>query len=426
MLTAVMVSICHIKCASATDMVSGTINYDYAYEVLRLVNIERANAGLEPLTMDAVLIDVANVRSPEIIVKFSHTRPDGSSCFTAFVNRGDASAYGENIAAGHRTPEDVVNDWMNSEGHRANILNAKFTRIGISCVYVENSYYGYYWTQFFANGTANEVYRSGTQDISIDLSTGASTVNGGQLPQQTQAATQPPTQAPTEAQTKTPAATQPPTKEQTVAPTEKETQSSANTQEQTKNPDSSANATSADGNTGISTINIMVITINDIPISGVKLNKGEVYENIGVMCVPSQEESVGYTFASSDENVIRFEGNSMKVIGFGKTTLTVKASNGVVRTYDIEVPEVNEENTTKKVSEKSSLDKQHTTGSKNAENSLKQTDNNGKNSSDKQGKLFSLSTILIIGGCAVLGILAICLIILLILFKRRNREKNNY
>ncbi len=408
MLTAVMVSICHIKCASATDMVSGTINYDYAYEVLRLVNIERANAGLEPLTMDAVLIDVANVRSPEIIVKFSHTRPDGSNCFTAFVNRGDATTCGENIAAGHRTPEDVVNDWMNSEVHRANILNAKFTRIGISCVYVENSDYGYYWTQFFANGTANEVYRSGTQDISIDLSTGASTVNGGQLPQQTQAATQPPTE------------------EQTVAPTEKETQSSANTQEQTKNPDSSANGTPADGNTGISTINIMVITINDIPISGVKLNKGEVYENIGVMCVPSQEESVGYTFASSDENVIRFEGNSMKVVGFGKTTLTVKASNGVVRTYDIEVPEVNEENTTKKVSEKSSLDKQNTTGSKNAENSLKQTDNNGKNSSDKQGKLFSLSTILIIGGCAVLGILAICLIILLILFKRRNREKNNY
>lgn len=104
----------------------------YAQEVVRLVNIERADAGLAPLTMDATLSAAAQVRAQEIDESFSHTRPDGSSCFTVLKDFGITyRACGENIAKGSPTPERVVEGWMNSAGHRANILSANFTTIGV-------------------------------------------------------------------------------------------------------------------------------------------------------------------------------------------------------------------------------------------------------------------------------------------------------
>lgn len=116
----------------------------YAERVVALVNVERAKAGLSALKIDAAASKAAQVRAEEIRSSFSHTRPSGKSCFTALDEAGVSyHAAGENIAAGQQTPEEVVNAWMNSEGHRKNILSSKFTAIGVG--YLE----GNYWTQLF-------------------------------------------------------------------------------------------------------------------------------------------------------------------------------------------------------------------------------------------------------------------------------------
>ncbi len=127
---------------------------DYSKKVLELLNEERKKENLKPLVMDDSLVRVAKNRGLEISWPdhFSHTRPDGSSCFTAAGNL-PLWAYGENIAAGYPTPEDVMDGWMNSQGHRANILNSNFECIGIACVYtpINNGGYRYNWVQFFGS-----------------------------------------------------------------------------------------------------------------------------------------------------------------------------------------------------------------------------------------------------------------------------------
>ena len=118
-------------------------------QVLNIVNAERAEYGLAPLTWDPVnLAPGAAVRAQEISVYFSHTRPDGSSCFTAVTNPG---ALGENIAGGQRSPEEVMVAWMNSSGHRANILNARYTKLGVGYYYNAQTPYRYYWVQMFSS-----------------------------------------------------------------------------------------------------------------------------------------------------------------------------------------------------------------------------------------------------------------------------------
>lgn len=119
---------------------------DFADEVIRLINIERENGGLEPLVKDEILTSAALVRAVEIDENFSHTRPNGSSPFTAIAEAGGPfRTMGENIAYGYPTPESVVEGWMNSEGHRANIMNADFKYIGVG--YYKGSSHD--WTQFF-------------------------------------------------------------------------------------------------------------------------------------------------------------------------------------------------------------------------------------------------------------------------------------
>lgn len=116
----------------------------YAAKVVDLVNAERAKAGLSALTLDLDASRAAQVRAAEIRSSFSHTRPGGKSCFTALQEAGVSyRSAGENIAAGQRTPEEVMTAWMNSEGHRKNILSSQFKAIGVG--YLE----GGYWTQFF-------------------------------------------------------------------------------------------------------------------------------------------------------------------------------------------------------------------------------------------------------------------------------------
>ena len=105
-------------------------NAAYEAEVVRLVNAERAKYGLAALTQNDGAQNVAHVRAKEIVQSFSHTRSDGRSCFTAASDLGVTyRSAGENIAYGYATPAQVVNGWMNSEGHRKNILSAVYTKI---------------------------------------------------------------------------------------------------------------------------------------------------------------------------------------------------------------------------------------------------------------------------------------------------------
>ncbi|MGI6553790.1 MAG: CAP domain-containing protein [Bacillota bacterium] len=122
----------------------------YEVRVVELVNQERSKAGLAPLQWDASLANVARLKSQDMRDNryFSHTSPTYGSPFDMMKKFGISYRYaGENIAAGQRTPEEVVRAWMNSPGHKANILNDKYTHIGVG--YASGGSYGAYWTQMF-------------------------------------------------------------------------------------------------------------------------------------------------------------------------------------------------------------------------------------------------------------------------------------
>ena len=119
----------------------------YEERVIELVNQERANYGLSALKANWELSRVARYKSQDMHDRkyFSHTSPTYGSPFDMMKSFGISyKSAGENIAMGYKTPEEVVNGWMNSSGHRANILNFSFTHIGVG--YVKD---GNYWTQMF-------------------------------------------------------------------------------------------------------------------------------------------------------------------------------------------------------------------------------------------------------------------------------------
>ncbi len=119
-------------------------------EILRLVNLERAEHNLAPLILDDNLSAAAAIRAKEATELFSHTRPDGSSTFTVLAEFGITyRRAGENIAIGQLTPAQVVQAWMDSEGHRNNILG-DFELMGIGYTPSNSDYYlGYAWAQLF-------------------------------------------------------------------------------------------------------------------------------------------------------------------------------------------------------------------------------------------------------------------------------------
>ena len=124
---------------------SGILNYEK--EVVRLVNEARIQNGLKALTEDWELSRVARIKSKDMKENnyFSHTSPVYGSPFQMIKNFGISyRSAGENIAKGQSTPQTVVNSWMNSSGHRANILNPSYTHVGVG--YFAN---GKYWTQMF-------------------------------------------------------------------------------------------------------------------------------------------------------------------------------------------------------------------------------------------------------------------------------------
>lgn len=122
---------------------------EFPAQVLKLVNAERAKRGIAPLKANASLNASALVRAKEIVTHFSHKRPDGSEPWTA-INI-PYSFPGENIAAGQFTPEMVVESWMKSDGHRENILNPKFGKLGVGYYYTSSSRYGHHWVQLFTD-----------------------------------------------------------------------------------------------------------------------------------------------------------------------------------------------------------------------------------------------------------------------------------
>lgn len=126
----------------ATEGISGA-----AAKVIELTNAERRKNGLPEFQADTQLSNVAKVKSDDMQQNnyFSHTSPTHGSPFDMIRDHGVSySSAGENIAQGQQTPEQVVQSWMNSEGHRKNILSSDFTHIGVG--YAEQ---GHYWTQMF-------------------------------------------------------------------------------------------------------------------------------------------------------------------------------------------------------------------------------------------------------------------------------------
>lgn len=124
-----------------------TVNSSYAEQVVALTNQARAENGLEPLAISTSLMESAQFKTDDMVATrtLSHDSPNYGG-FQNILNRFNIAyrAAGENIAVGQRSPEEVVNAWMNSEGHRKNILNSNYTHIGVG--YSSN---GHYWTQHF-------------------------------------------------------------------------------------------------------------------------------------------------------------------------------------------------------------------------------------------------------------------------------------
>lgn len=120
---------------------------EYEKQVVDIVNRYRSENGLQPLTIDTELFRLARLKSQDMKDNnyFSHTSPTYGSAFDMMKKAGiKYNTAGENIAMGQQTPEAVMTAWMNSEGHRANILNSSYTKIGVG--YVAD---GNYWTQMF-------------------------------------------------------------------------------------------------------------------------------------------------------------------------------------------------------------------------------------------------------------------------------------
>ncbi len=154
-----------VQAAPGCTTVSGTIYYSKAYEVLNIVNQRRAENGQSALAMDKSLLESAMLRAAEITVDFSHTRPNGDDCFSV-----DDLAYGENIAYGFDSASSVMNAWMDSEGHRNNILRSSYKSVGIGCFYKNGTYY---WVQLFGRETPASFPQPSDRNASYDVVTDA-------------------------------------------------------------------------------------------------------------------------------------------------------------------------------------------------------------------------------------------------------------
>lgn len=128
---------------------SENIYTDLINEVYEITNNYRSLVGVSSLTLDSSLVEAASIRAKELSDSFSHTRPNGSSCFTVLSELGISyGTAGENIAAGYSSSQSVMEGWRSSSGHYQNIISSKFKKIGIGVNIVNNQYY---WVQIFSN-----------------------------------------------------------------------------------------------------------------------------------------------------------------------------------------------------------------------------------------------------------------------------------
>ncbi len=154
-------ALCAITClsamltapASAASSSKDVFLRNYATQVLILLNEIRVENNLNPFYTTDALQAAATERSEECLTEFAHTRPDGSSCFT-ILDEYDIfyMSAGENIAYGQQTPQQVVNSWMASEGHRNNILSTSYSYVGIGVA--EDTQYA--WVNLFVGGAAQK------------------------------------------------------------------------------------------------------------------------------------------------------------------------------------------------------------------------------------------------------------------------------
>ena len=134
----------------------GVVKYGVGYsgtdveaKVYEITNNYRSLVGVSSLTLDSSLVEAASIRAKELSDSFSHTRPNGSSCFTVLSELGISyGTAGENIAAGYSSSQSVMEGWRSSSGHYQNIISSKFKKIGIGVNIVNNQYY---WVQIFSN-----------------------------------------------------------------------------------------------------------------------------------------------------------------------------------------------------------------------------------------------------------------------------------
>lgn len=133
----------------SSSVSAGIQSSSAASEVVRLTNSARSQNGYAALVEDGALSEAAAVRAREIARSFSHTRPSGASFSSALSESGVSYLRaGENIASGQKSASEVVDAWMNSPGHRANILNSSYSRIGSASVNIDGTLY---WVQLFAD-----------------------------------------------------------------------------------------------------------------------------------------------------------------------------------------------------------------------------------------------------------------------------------
>ena len=149
--------------------------HEYIWDVFWLVNQERERQGLSPLVLSDGLNDAASIRAVELDELYSHTRPDGTSCFTAIEKSYNGG--GENIYVSPTNPEAAMIGWMNSDGHRANILTSSFKFIGIGYYYYEESKsWKDHWVQMFGGGFGDGTSLTAAEILNADISVKAGTI----------------------------------------------------------------------------------------------------------------------------------------------------------------------------------------------------------------------------------------------------------
>ena len=161
--------------AESAKSVKGEINYEKAFDVVSIVNKERKKQKLPPLTMNKTLLDCAMTRAAECAVKFDHERPNGKLCFSVFPEGFSYFSAGENIAYGYNmcmNAKSVMESWMDSPGHRANILTQSYNCIGVGCFISGNSYY---WVQMFSESETVDQAKLTDEAVQVSYSVSLNT-----------------------------------------------------------------------------------------------------------------------------------------------------------------------------------------------------------------------------------------------------------